>query len=267
MNSILLVIIGDKHNLRSSSLSKLTREPEWNGRIHFVKPVILEKRAVPWILDWYCRLHYGTRLTLGEWGSSLAHRKAQSLAANLESEWVFFMEDDAVIDSRFNNRIRSLSANLNSIDTTFAAIQCFGDREMTPPTQTVLYPQQLRAVPFHEISGGVGYLLHKSTLTLCNKVSYLGHPIGKSDFPAWSHLATWWQVSNPFVYHDETLESLVGDRMKASAPRGFGFKVGHALIRAALSLSPLVPIPRRASWELGQLFDRFRARFINRLKS
>ena len=267
MNSILFVIIGHKNNLRSSSLNNLTLEPDWNEKIHFVEPVILEKRTAPWLLDLYCWMHYGSRLTLGEWGSSLAHREAQNLAADLDSEWFFFMEDDAVIDSGFKNRISSLLAELNSIYLKFPAVQCFGKQETNLETQTLNGRQQLRAVPFHEISGGVGYLLHKSTLALCNKTSYLGHPIGKSDFPAWSHLATWWQVSNPFVYHDSTLESLVGDRIQASAPKGFGFKVGHALMRAALSLSPFIPIPRRARWELGQLFDHFRARFINRLKS
>lgn len=138
---------------------------------------------------------------------------------------------------------------------------------MNISSQTFYEVESLRAVPFHEISGAVGYLLHRSTLALCDRVSYLGHPIGKSDFPAWGHLAKWRQVSTPFVYHDGSLESLVGDRIKASAPKGFGFKLSHALMRFALSLSPIIPIPDRARWELGQLVDRFGARFKTRMNS
>jgi hypothetical protein len=267
LNSILLVIIGDKLNLRSSSLGKLALESEWNEKMHFVDPVILDKPSAPWILDLYCWLHYGSRLTLGEWGSSLAHQKAQNLALDLEGEWVLFLEDDAVIDSDFKRRISLLLDDLNSINTELAAIQCFGDLEENPPSQAVYEVEKIRAVPFHEISGGVGYLLHRSTLALCNQISYFGHPIGKSDFPAWGHLANWWQVSRPLVHHDGTLVSLVGDRIRASAPRGLGFKFGHALIRVALSLIPILPIPRRSRWELGQLADRLGSSLRNDFKS
>jgi hypothetical protein len=231
-------------------------DPDLQKLIAFVDPVFLQRRTVPPVLDFYCSLHYGNQLTLGEWGCSLAHLAAQKFAAELGVEWALILEDDAELAPDFKESLINLLTSLSGSDHTYDAVQCFGPMGTSEIAVEVSKKIIVNPVPFYETKGAVGYVLHRSTLSLCQKNTYKGFPIGKADFPAWSHLVTWGKLQNPLITHQDGAASLVGDRVKASVPRGLSFKVGHALLRAALSVTPLFRIPRRIHWELGHLVGR-----------
>jgi hypothetical protein len=231
-------------------------DPDLQQLVGFVDPVFLQRRAVPPVLDFYCSLHYGNQLTLGEWGCSLAHLAAQKFAAELGVEWALILEDDAELAPDFRESLNNLLSSLTSSDRTYDAVQCFGSMGTSEIAVEASKEINVFPLPFYEIKGSVGYVLHRSTLSLCQKNTYKGFPIGKADFPAWSHLVTWGKLQSPLFTHQDDAASLVGDRIKASVPRGIFFKFCHALLRAALSVIPLFQIPGRIHWELGHLMDR-----------
>ena len=256
MTSFAILIIGEKDTLRSLTLQALIEDSDFQKLVSFIDPVFLQYRTIPRILDFYCSLHYGNQLTLGEWGCSLAHLNAQNYAVELGVEWVLILEDDAELVPGFKESLNELLIILDDQGRTYDAIQCFVETSGVD----VSYSNggALEPLSHHGVlqTGAVGYALHVSILDLCRKRAYKGFPIGKADFPAWSHLATWRQLQRPLVTHQAGAPSLVGERIKASASRGIFFKFGHALIRLVLSAIPFFQIPKRFQWELGHFSNR-----------
>ena len=251
--TIEIYIIGLKGQLRSKSLEEWASSVECPYRIEFVEPIYYTRVQVPRILELYTGLHYGNRLTDGEWGCSMAHLRAQILALSMSAEWAFFLEDDARLSNNFAEELRSLVTLLPLGERQPLGVQCFGSKSTSGPSHKPVSLEFLhRAPPI----GAVGYLLNRATLDLVTRSQHRGHSVGKADFPAWGHQVAWATANPTIVFHEENSVSLVGPRKLASRPRGALFKSAHALTRLLLSLVPLVKIRKRLAWELDFILRR-----------
>jgi hypothetical protein len=246
-------IIGIKGRLRSKSLGEWSDSGKSAQTITFVDPVSYSRGQVPRLLDMYTGLHYGNRLTDGEWGCSLAHLNAQTQALSKSSEWVLILEDDARVSDNFAEELRILVSLLPLGQDHPLGVNCFGSKSAPRPLGNQVNLEFLHRSP---PLGAVGYLLNQSALELATRSQYRDHPVGKADFPAWAHQVTWARARPAIVFHEEDQISFVGPRQLASRHRGILFKLVHAATRVLLFLLPVVNIRNRLSWEFDFILNR-----------
>jgi GR25 family glycosyltransferase involved in LPS biosynthesis len=246
-------IIGIKGRLRSKSLEEWSNSGESAQTITFVDPVSYSRGQVPRLLDIYTGLHYGNRLTEGEWGCSLAHLSAQTLALSRFSEWSLFLEDDALVSDNFTEELSHVESLLPLGHRIPLGVNCFGSRSQSGPTRN---PSNLRFIDGSRPIGAVGYFLNRASLELATRYQYRGHPVGKADFPAWAHQVAWATLSPAIIFHVDDQISLVGPRKLASRHRGILFKAVHVATRVLLFLIPVIQIRNRLAWELDFILNR-----------
>ena len=240
-------VIGVKGELRSPKLASWLGQNQDILDIRFVEPLRVYRRQIPLVLRLYSAMHYGAKLTDGEWGASMAHLRAQQLANHSGQDFVLFLEDDAVPPTCEKTEFLAVLQSTHSNSNQPIGFQFFGQK------RTSTFSRSKSEIPFYELSGAVAYMLNQRAISLSVQSSYKGFPAGKADFPPWSCMVTWAQLWEPNFSHCSSAESLVGERARASLPRTLGFKVLHGLTRVVLSLVPLVPIQGRLKWELSHL--------------
>jgi GR25 family glycosyltransferase involved in LPS biosynthesis len=259
-----IFIIGVKGHLRSRSLEQWSSSDEYVQKIHFVDPVSYTRKQVPRLLDLYTGLHYGNRLTDGEWGCSLAHLSAQTLALSTSSEWSLFLEDDARISDNFTEDLRKLVSLLPLSKEHPLGIHCFSSMSTSGLSRNPVNLEFSDALP---PLGAVGYFLNRASLELATRSHHRGHPVGKADYPAWSHQVAWAIADPAIVFHEEDQISLVGPRKLASRHRSTLFKMSHATMRVFLFFVPFIKIHNRLSWELDFILKRTKNVRLRILKS
>jgi len=248
-----IFIVGVKGHLRSRSLEQWSSSDEYVQKIHFVDPVSYTRKQVPRLLDFYTGLHYGNRLTDGEWGCSMAHLRAQTLALSMSCEWALFLEDDARLSDHFTEDLRNLVSLLPLSKKDPLGIHCFSSASKLGLSSNPVSLEFLDASP---PLGAVGYFLNLASLKLATRSQHRDHPVGKADFPAWAQQVAWARANPAIVFHEEDRISLVGPRQLASRHRGILFKLVHAATRIVLFLIPVIKIRNRLSWELDFIFSR-----------
>jgi len=252
-----VLIIGKSGSLRSRSLQSWVENDSSGVEVNFVSPVILQNSVVPKMLDTYLSLHYGSRLTNGEWGCSIAHLTAQKQARLIGAEWSLFLEDDAEIGPNFTSSLFALLGLLPKVEDGACAVQCFGNSVETMELEGGF---QIIQLPTGEIPlGAVGYLMNYLGLEKATSSCYRGFPIGKADFPAWAVEVQWLSASPSLVSHSEASPSLVGQRISASRKRGPFFRIYHASVRLMLSVLPFPGVNRKLFWELGHFGKKLSA--------
>jgi hypothetical protein len=253
-----IFIIGNDGALRSSTLTDWVHTSNFNLQIRFISPVKADRSSIPAWIDGYLGLHYGNRLTDGEWGCSIAHYRAQEVASSIStSEWSLFLEDDAELSSDFDDFLDLVIGKVPKDHKFPMGIQFYfeeslGSKNLTTPDELV----ELKSINSTHLVGTVCYALNKEAIEEVKRFSYKGFPVGKADFPAWRDNVNWHSPNYSKVSHPQNNISSVGERVLASRKRGLAFKIAHFGIRVLLFMIPVPLVGNKFKWELGHVFQR-----------
>lgn len=253
---ISIFIIGEIGALRSSTLTDWVRTSDHKLQIRFASPVKADRASIPAVLDMYLGLHYGNRLTDGEWGCSIAHFRAQESALSIfPGEWSIFIEDDAKLNQDFDNYLDEVIISAPKDQSVPMGIQFYSDESSNSlNSHETAKPNELTPIKSPTLVGAVCYALNRAALGKVKNFSYKGVPVGKADFPAWRDAVTWHSPQRAGVSHPQKNHSSVGERVLASRHRNLAFKLAHLGVRVLLFIIPVPLVGNKFKWELGHIF-------------
>lgn len=242
--NLVVFVIGEQGKLRSPSLQNwISSQREFE--LHFVSPVFERFSTAPSYLRTYLNLHYAHKLTDGEWGCSIAHLRAQELAAEFNVSSALFLEDDAVVDAEFTHSIEtSLRLGILTTAVPIALHGYFNPKSLDPNREALA-----SVLPFPPVYA-IGYMLNRSAIRVAVASSFAHLPVGKADFPSWSASVSWFSTPHPLALGHNELDSVVGDRPTASRRSGFFWQIVLVSLRLILSISPTPVKLNKFKWEI-----------------
>lgn len=270
-SKLLLFIVGIENRLRSQPLSDWLVANGQHLTINYIPPVYASDIEVSQAnrLSFH---HYGSNLSVGEVGCSLAHAKAQEQACRVvgdcEFAWVF--EDDLIPSGLTVERLNSLAKALDGKEPVGLSLYSrnFPDyflrssHSVDANTNVVSFKRGVFP-PYT-----VGYALNRQALSLIEESAnrHGGIPLGKADYPVWASSLRWYLLEEPLVGHPYE-GGLIADRI--AQPFGQGTFASIRLVSSRLrSLTRWLFKPgfgQRALWELSDVW--WRLLFLNSRRS
>jgi GR25 family glycosyltransferase involved in LPS biosynthesis len=258
----LLFIVGIENQLRSQPLVDWLIANEQHLNINYTPPVHASETEVSTAnrLSFH---HYGSNLSVGEVGCSLAHAKVQEEAFRVlgDNQFVWVFEDDLIPSGLTIERLNCLEKALNGKEPIGVSLYSrnFPDYFLRSSHNVDIDTNvvSLNRGVFPPYT--VGYALNRQALTLIAETAnrYGGIPLGKADYPVWASSLRWYLLEEPLVGHPDEGGS-IADRI--AQPFGQGPFASIRLISSrmkSLSRSLFKPgFRQRALWELSDVWWR-----------
>ncbi len=211
-----IFIIGIQGKLRSKGLSSWLDENSDFLNVNYVDPVFPSSRVVDSISS-RAFFRYGSSLSPGEVGCSLAHQNAQLMALDQGCKSAWFFEDDAEPENLSIGKLSDLtmalerelrSAGYSLYSRNFPSYFIQRRRYVAGGTTMA----QFKSGVFPSFT--VAYGLNATALSMASICSDLGggFPFGKADFPVWGSRVRWSIVEDILVSHSES-NSTILDRI------------------------------------------------------
>jgi hypothetical protein len=164
LDDLLLVVIGEKSNLRSRNLEHLSDNVP---NVLFVGPIRIrtDDRTEALVNERLSEVICGKRLSDSELGCAVAHRSARSEVEKIlpmlnDIKWILFVEDDADIDAVLLNRIR---AELGQIVSTNAMVVNYDYRNQNRPLNYMKKKKPFKSSK-QFLAGAVSYAMNRQGL-------------------------------------------------------------------------------------------------------